>query len=76
MTSNFISFRRILNHNRFRILTVAAHKTENAVIITDTLGRLTVIRGNLFDHTKVAREVMHWHFLPPMAVCFSTQGNN
>ncbi|XP_028171263.1 WD repeat-containing protein 75 [Ostrinia furnacalis] len=65
----------ILNHNKFRILAVAAHSSENAVAIVDTIGRVTVIRGNLYDHTKIAREVMHWHFLPPLAVCFSKQGS-
>ncbi|KAL0883193.1 hypothetical protein ABMA27_016630 [Loxostege sticticalis] len=65
----------ILNHNRFRILAVAAHSKENSVAIADAVGRITVIRGNLFDHMKIAREVMHWHFLPPLAVCFSGQGS-
>uniref|UniRef100_A0A2H1VX72 SFRICE_002080 n=1 Tax=Spodoptera frugiperda TaxID=7108 RepID=A0A2H1VX72_SPOFR len=66
---------RIINHNGYRIMSVAAHQKTNAVAITDTLGRATVIRGNLFDYKQVAREVMHWHFLPPLATCFSLQGN-
>ncbi|CAH0585754.1 unnamed protein product [Chrysodeixis includens] len=67
---------QIINHNEFRIISVAAHqKVQNTVVITDTLGRTTVIRGNLYDYKQVAREVMHWHFLPPLASCFSVQGN-
>ncbi|CAG9786715.1 unnamed protein product [Diatraea saccharalis] len=65
----------IVNHNKFRVLAIAAHTTQNAIAISDSLGRITVIRGNLYDYTKIAREVLHWHFLPPMAVCFSILGN-
>ncbi|XP_068633206.1 WD repeat-containing protein 75 [Battus philenor] len=65
----------IVNHNKFRILSVAAHHKENAVAITDAFGRITVIRGNLYDYRCIAREVLHWHFLPPLAVCFSVQGS-
>ncbi|CAG4982998.1 unnamed protein product [Parnassius apollo] len=65
----------IINHNKFRIISVAAHHEDNAVAVTDAFGRITVIRGNLFDYRQVAREVLHWHFLPPLAVCFSVQGN-
>ncbi|CAH0691825.1 unnamed protein product [Spodoptera exigua] len=66
---------RIVNHNGYRIMSVAAHQKTNAVAITDTLGRATVIRGNLYDYKQIAREVLHWHFLPPLATCFSLQGN-
>ncbi|CAH2048612.1 unnamed protein product, partial [Iphiclides podalirius] len=31
----------IMNHNKFRILSVAAHHKDNAVAITDTFGRVT-----------------------------------
>ncbi|KAH9644848.1 hypothetical protein HF086_007936 [Spodoptera exigua] len=64
---------RIVNHNGYRIMSVAAHQKTNAVAITDTLGRATVIRGNLYDYKQIAREVLHWHFLPPLATCFSLQ---
>ncbi|KAL4713980.1 hypothetical protein ACJJTC_005611 [Scirpophaga incertulas] len=63
----------ISNQNRFRVLSVTA--SRNAVGICDTLGRVTIIRGNLFDYKSVAREVLHWHFLPVMTVCFSQMGN-
>lgn len=66
---------RIHNHNDYRIMSVAAHQKANTVAITDTLGRVTIIRGNLFDIRQIAREVLHWHFLPPLATCFSLQGN-
>ncbi|CAB3221912.1 unnamed protein product [Arctia plantaginis] len=66
---------QIINHNQYRITSVAAHQKTNAVAITDTLGRTTIIRGNLYDHRQIAREVLHWHFLPPLATCFSLQGN-
>ncbi|KAJ8731373.1 hypothetical protein PYW07_004537 [Mythimna separata] len=66
---------RIVNHNGYRIMSVSANQKANAVAITDTLGRTTVIRGNLFDYKQIAREVLHWHFLPPLASCFSLQGN-
>ncbi|XP_075977994.1 WD repeat-containing protein l(2)05287 [Anticarsia gemmatalis] len=66
---------QIINHNGYRIMSVSAHQKANAVAITDTLGRCTVFRGYLFDYKKVAREVLHWHFLPPLATCFSIQGN-
>ncbi|XP_041979122.1 WD repeat-containing protein 75 [Aricia agestis] len=65
----------IHNYNEFRILNVAAHPKESSVAITDVFGRLTIIRGNLYDYRSVAREALHWHFLPPSAVCFSAQGN-
>ncbi|KAJ0176649.1 hypothetical protein K1T71_007828 [Dendrolimus kikuchii] len=65
----------IMNSNDLRILAVAAHHKASAVAITDTLGRTTVIRGNLFDKTSIAREVLHWHYLPPLDVCFSLQGS-
>lgn len=66
---------QIINHNQYRIMSVTAHQKTNAVAITDTLGRTTVIRGNLYDYRQIAREVLHWHFLPPQACCFSVQGN-
>lgn len=66
---------RINNHNGYRIMSVTANPKANAVAITDTLGRATVIRGNLFNYNQIAREVLHWHFLPPLATCFSLQGN-
>ncbi|CAH0398369.1 unnamed protein product [Chilo suppressalis] len=66
---------RILNYNKFRVLAIAAHSTQNAVAISDSLGRVTVIRGNLYDSNKAAREVLHWHYLPPLAVCFSDLGS-
>lgn len=53
---------------------MAAHQKTNAVAITDTLGRTIIIRGNLYDYRQIAREVLHWHFLPPLATCFSLQG--
>lgn len=65
----------IINHNGYRIMSVAAHQKANTVAITDTLGRATVIRGNLYDYRQIAREVLHWHFLPPLSTCFSLQGN-
>ncbi|XP_013165077.1 PREDICTED: WD repeat-containing protein 75 [Papilio xuthus] len=65
----------IVNHNKFRILSVAAHYNDNAIAVTDAFGRVTIFRGNLYDYRNVAREVLHWHFLPPLAVCFSVQGN-
>ncbi|XP_050351287.1 WD repeat-containing protein 75-like [Nymphalis io] len=65
----------LVNYNKFRILSVAAHHKESTVAITDTIGRVTIIRGNLYSYKSIAREVLHWHFLPPLAVCFSVQGN-
>ncbi|CAG9561977.1 unnamed protein product [Danaus chrysippus] len=65
----------ISNHNRLRIMAVAAHQKDSTVAITDAIGRVTILRGNLYDSKSIAREVMHWHFLPPLAVCFSVQGN-
>ncbi|KAG6443741.1 WD repeat-containing protein 75 [Manduca sexta] len=65
----------IHNQNDLRIIAVAAHHSESSVAITDTLGRVTIIRGNLYDRRTLAREVMHWHSLPPLAVCFSVQGS-
>ncbi|XP_072949179.1 WD repeat-containing protein 75 [Epargyreus clarus] len=66
---------QIVNHNKFRILSVSAHHRESAIAITDTIGRVTIITGNLYDYRTVAREVLHWHFLPPFAICFSVIGN-
>ncbi|XP_052741260.1 WD repeat-containing protein 75 [Bicyclus anynana] len=65
----------LMNFNGFRILSVAAHHREPMIAITDTLGRVTVIRGNLYDTRNIGREVLHWHCLPTFASCFSTQGN-
>ncbi|CAH0715585.1 unnamed protein product, partial [Brenthis ino] len=65
----------LVNHNKFRILAVAAHHKESSIAITDTIGRVTVIKGNLYNYKSIAREVLHWHFLPPMALCFSVQGS-
>ncbi|XP_045772755.1 WD repeat-containing protein 75 [Maniola jurtina] len=65
----------IHSQNEFRILSVAAHHRENMIAITDTLGRVTILRGNLYDYRQIAREVLHWHALPPFASCFSTEGN-
>ncbi|XP_063536357.1 WD repeat-containing protein 75 [Cydia strobilella] len=62
------------NYNEFRILDVATHHTEPAVAVVDTLGRATIFRGNLFHYQEVAREVLHWHFLPAFAVRFSPSG--
>ncbi|XP_047991028.1 WD repeat-containing protein 75 [Leguminivora glycinivorella] len=62
------------NYNEFRILDVATHHCEPAIAVTDTLGRATIFRGNLFHYQEVAREVLHWHFLPAFAVQFSTSG--
>ncbi|XP_063383974.1 WD repeat-containing protein 75 [Cydia fagiglandana] len=62
------------NYNEFRILDVATHHSEPAVAIVDTLGRAFIFRGNLFHYKEVAREVLHWHFLPAFAVRFSTSG--
>lgn len=56
-------------------MSVSAHRTENAVAITDALGRATVLRGDFFQNGGLAKEILHWHFLPAMAVCFSMQGN-
>uniref|UniRef100_S4PBR8 WD repeat-containing protein 75 n=1 Tax=Pararge aegeria TaxID=116150 RepID=S4PBR8_9NEOP len=66
---------QINNLNGFRVLSVAAHHNENMVAITDTLGRVIIIRGNLYDNRNIGREVLHWHALPTLASCFSTQGN-
>lgn len=63
-----------MNSNELRIMAVAAHHKASTVAITDTLGRTTIIRGNLFDKTTIAKEVLHWHYLPPFDVCFSLQG--
>ncbi|XP_060803245.1 WD repeat-containing protein 75 [Amyelois transitella] len=65
----------LTNSNQIRILGIAAHHKENAVAISDALGRVTVMRGNLFDYSQVAKEQMHWHYLPVFAVCFSKQGS-
>lgn len=62
------------NYNEFRILDVATHHSEPAVAIVDTLGRATIFRGNVFHYKEVAREVLHWHFLPAFAVRFSPSG--
>lgn len=72
---NIIYYFRTTNTGEFRITSVAAHQNYSAVAITDTLGRINVLRGNLYDKRTVAKEVLHWHFLPPLAVCFSLQGN-
>ncbi|XP_004932124.1 WD repeat-containing protein 75 [Bombyx mori] len=63
------------NFSEYRIVSVACHKSINTLAVTDTLGRATVIRGNLYDIRNAAKEVFHWHCLPPMALCFSMQGN-
>ncbi|XP_053609509.1 WD repeat-containing protein 75 [Plodia interpunctella] len=65
----------LTNSNQIRIIAVAAHHTDNMIAFTDALGRVTILRGNLFDYTQVAKEQLHWHFLPTFAVCFSQQGS-
>ncbi|CAG9102281.1 unnamed protein product [Plutella xylostella] len=65
----------IINHNQLRILSVSAHPTESCVAIADTLGRITLIRGYLYSYANLSREVLHWHFLPPFATCFSQEGS-
>ncbi|XP_073955806.1 WD repeat-containing protein l(2)05287 [Choristoneura fumiferana] len=63
------------NYNEFRVLDVSCHQHQSAVAIVDTLGRATIVRGDLFNYKAVAREVLHWHHLPAFAVKFSTQGS-
>lgn len=53
---------------------MSCHQNQSAVAIVDTLGRATILRGDLFNYKAVAREVLHWHHFPPFAVKFSTQG--
>lgn len=54
-------------------MSVAVH--NNAVAISDALGRINILKGNIYDsRTYIARELLHWHFLPCLAVAFSLQG--
>ncbi|KAI5644283.1 WD repeat-containing protein 75 [Phthorimaea operculella] len=64
----------IVNSNVIRILSVATHKSENVLAITDALGRAFCYKGNFFGK-NLAKERLHWHSLPAMAVCFSMQGS-
>ncbi|KAM3965319.1 WD repeat-containing protein l(2)05287 [Aphomia sociella] len=61
--------------NVFRITAVAAHHKENMVAIGDAIGRITVFRGYLYNKKNIGKEVLHWHYLPPLDLCFSLQGS-
>ncbi|XP_059048482.1 WD repeat-containing protein 75 [Achroia grisella] len=61
--------------NVFRITAVAAHHRENAIAIGDAIGRVVIFRGYLFNKKSIGQEVLHWHYLPPLDLCFSLQGS-
>lgn len=61
--------------NTFRITAVAAHHKENMVAIGDAMGRVTILRGNLYNKKGLGQEILHWHYLPPLDLCFSLQGS-
>ncbi|XP_047503571.1 WD repeat-containing protein 75 [Pieris napi] len=64
----------IQKQSRFRVLSVAANQ-HGMVVYTDALGRVMVLRGNLFVPNKTAQETLHWHSLPLFAVSFTSIGN-
>ncbi|VVC89341.1 unnamed protein product [Leptidea sinapis] len=58
----------------FRLLCVAGNK-QGWVAVGDALGKATIIRGDLYEPKNQAKEVVHWHFLPLLAVCFTNSGS-